>query len=359
MNICGISEIFEKRMMCFLKRFWVLLLVLIVSTAACSVVTAVSPTPLPAHANITPTAAESLPMSTVPTSDPVELPTQFALPEPSQTPLIAALETAVSNPIPEASSAPLPTPTFAAFGITQTVGFSAEGRPIINYRFGFGTKQVVLVGGIHGGYEWNSIVMAYQAIDHFLAHPEQIPANVTLHIIPSANPDGQFAVTNTNGRFTAADVVGNVRNGRFNGNQVDLNRNWDCDWQPVATWGGQEVSGGESPFSEPETQALRRFFLGQQVDIVIFYHSKADGVYAGGCEGIYEPSLALATLYGDVSGYPVYEQFAHYEVTGDASDWLALQDIASFTVELQTRSGTDWPENRAGILAMLDFYAGR
>jgi len=337
------------------------MMVLMVGVSACSVVTAVPPTAPPSIIIIDPTTTDSLPMPTVtsaPTSEPIELPTAIILPEPSQTPVIAVVETAVplSTKVPPT---PLPTATFAAFGITQTVGFSAQGRPIVNYRFGYGTQQIVLVGGIHGGYEWNSIVMAYQAIDHFLTHPEQIPANVTLHIIPSANPDGQYLATNTNGRFTATDVLPNPEDGRFNGNQVDLNRNWDCNWQPVATWGEQDVSGGDYPFSEPETQALRRFFLGQQVDVVIFYHSKADGVYAGGCDQVYAPSLELATLYGEASGYPVYEQFTHYQVTGDASDWLGVQGIPSFTVELRTRNGIDWPENLDGILAMLGYYANR
>ncbi len=346
-----------------LKQYWVILLVLFLSVTACSVVTAVPPTERPPIIVMDPTATDSLPMPTVvtaPTDVPIELPTEIAMPEPPPTPVIAGVETAV--PIPTATElppTPLPSPTFAAYGISQTVGFSAQGRPIVNYRFGYGTQQVVLVGGIHGGYEWNSIVMSYQAIDHFLAHPEQIPSNVTLHIIPSANPDGQYLVTNTNGRFTATDVQPNPQDGRFNGNQVDLNRNWDCNWQPVGIWGEQEVSGGAHPFSEPETQSLRRFFLGQQVDIVIFYHSKADGVYAGGCDGVYAPSLELAALYGEASGYSVYEQFTHYQVTGDASDWLTLQGIPSFTVELRTRNGIDWPENLAGIWAMLDYYANR
>jgi len=347
-----------------LKRLWLVWLAMMVGISACSMVTAVPLTSPPTAVRTTRPAADSLPMAAIATAlpaVPTEWLTDTPLPEPSPTPVIAVVETAVSRPsatnLPP--TVPLPTPTFAAYGITQTVGFSAQGRPIINYRFGYGTQQVVLVGGIHGGYEWNTIVLAYQVIDYFMQNPQQIPANVTLHIIPSANPDGQYFVTNTAGRFTAADLQADITLGRFNGNQVDLNRNWDCNWVPVGIWGEQEVSGGERPFSELETQALRRFFLGQQVDAVIFYHSKADGVYAGGCLGTHAPSLELAALYGEAAGYPVYEQFDHYEVTGDASDWLTLQEIPSFTVELRTRSGLDWPDNLAGILAMLNYYANR
>ena len=113
---------------------------------------------------------------------------------------------------------------------------------------------------------------------------------------------------------------------------------------------------GKRPFSEPETQALRRFFLGQNVDAVIFWHSKANGVYSGGCTLVYAPSLELTTVYGEASSYPIYEQFLHYPVTGDASDWLALQGIPSFSVELKTHNRLDWDENLAGTLALIEHF---
>ena len=251
---------------------------------------------------------------------------------------------------------PLPTPTFAAYGITQTIGFSAQGRPLITHQFGFGSDKLVLVGGIHGGYEWNTIVLAYGLIDYFTENPQHIPNNVTLYIIPSANPDGQFVTTRIEGKITAVDVKVNAASSRFNGNGVDLNRNWECNWQETAVWGQREVDAGKRPFSEPETQALRRFFLGQNVNTVIFWHSKANGVYAGGCDIVYQPSLELTTLFGEAASYPIYEQFTHYPITGDASDWLALQGIPSFTVELKTRNGLDWDQNLAGIIAMLDHF---
>ena len=329
----------------------------------CTAITAVSPTNPTPISQADPADTPSIPMPTVTTEPsiiPTLPPTETPLPDPTETPVIAVVETAVLVPTPT-TLPPVASPTSAvsAVGITQTIGFSVQGRPIVNYRFGIGTQQLVLVGGIHGGYEWNSILMAYEAINYFSEFPDMIPSNVTLHIIPAANPDGLFLVTSEEGRFTSDDVSGSIENGRFNANQVDLNRNWDCNWQPEGNWGERIVNAGEAPFSEPETQAMRRFFLGQQVDAVIFYHSKADGVYAGGCGDVYPPSLELTTIYGEASGYPIYQQFTHYQVTGDASDWLAIQNIPSFTVELKTRNGLDWPENLAGIMAILAYYGER
>jgi hypothetical protein len=285
----------------------------------------------------------------------VELP-PTSTPAPTST--VVAAATAVAAPIiaPQATTSPQPSPTFAAYGISQTIGFSGEGRPIVSYQFGYGADDLVLVGGIHGGYEWNTIVLAYELIDYLTAHPELIPANVTLHIIPSANPDGQFVATGSSGRVDGTAVYNNTIPGRFNANGVDLNRNWDCEWSAEAVWSNTAVSGGDAPFSEPETQALRRFFWRIRPQVVLFWHSKADGVFAAGCGATYPPSVAAAEQFATAAEYPLFNDFSHYPVTGDASNWLATQGIASFTVELKTHNGADFAQNLAGVLALLDLY---
>jgi hypothetical protein len=158
------------------------------------------------------------------------------------------------------------------------------------------------------------------------------------------------------GRFSPDNVIEDSFPGRFNGHQVDLNRNWDCQWSATAVWRKQPVNGGTQPFSEPENAALRDFLLEQQPALVLFWHSAADGVFAAGCPDTYQPSMDLATIYGHASGYPIYDRFAFYPVTGDAGDWLATQGVPSISIELKTHSETDWPENLDGILAILEYY---
>ncbi|HRQ37119.1 MAG TPA: M14 family metallopeptidase [Chloroflexota bacterium] len=250
-------------------------------------------------------------------------------------------------------------PLFNLDSSGQIIGASAEGRPMVVYRFGSGPQPVVFVGGMHGGYEWNTIMLAYEAIDYFTTHPEQIPPEVTLHIIPSANPDGQYQVTQQNGRFASTSVLSDTVLGRFNANGVDLNRNWDCDWSATAQWRDNEVSGGERPFSEPEAVVLRDYLLAAQPVVVVFWHSAANGVFAAGCPETDGRSLELAGVYGAAASYPIHERFNSYPITGDASDWLTTQGIPSFTVELKTHADTEWPQNRAGMLALLEEVSRR
>ena len=237
------------------------------------------------------------------------------------------------------------------------IGHSLLGRAIEVYTFGNGPSQLIFVGGHHGGYEWNTTTLAYEVIDYLRASPEMVPTDVTVHIIPAANPDGIYAVTGKTGRISASDVyISDTFPARFNANAVDLNRNWDCEWSATALWRDQPVDPGSEPFSEIENQVLRTFFRQQeQLRVVVFWHSQATLVSPGSCGEAHQPSIELATVYARAANYPVQE-FSAYEITGDASNWLAKEGIPSFSVELTTHESTDWERNRAGVLALLALY---
>ena len=213
---------------------------------------------------------------------------------------------------------------------------------------------------MHGGYEWNSILLAEGLLAHYQLNPEQIPAAVSLYVIPNANPDGLFAALGFEGPFTAADLPApnpvDYLSGRFNANGVDLNRNWDCNWTANALWRDQPVSGGASPFSEPESRGLRAFLVEIQPAIVIFIHSASNNVYVSGCSAPHATSQELAVIYAGAARYPVLEFFEHYTITGDAGDWLTMQGIASFTVELSSHQSLDWEQNLAGLGALLAHF---
>lgn len=273
--------------------------------------------------------------------------TTAATPTPTQ-PTIKAVE--------EIGSSTSQVETESQVAEETVVGYSVDNRPIINYRLGNGADHIVLIGGIHGGYEWNTTILAYEILDHLSAHPHLITPNLSVHIIPSANPDGLHRIVGKMGRFEAEDVVGDITIGRFNANQVDLNRNWDCLWQPTSTWRSVEVSAGTEAFSEPEVDSLALLLLELQPKAVIWWHSAANAVFAGGCPESYAPSVELGERYGTASGYPFHESFTHYAITGDASDWLATQSIPSISVELLNHTDTDFEQNRLGVTALLTHY---
>lgn len=240
------------------------------------------------------------------------------------------------------------------------IGTSVLGRSLEVYTFGRGETHLLFVGGIHGGYEWNSVLLAYDMIDHLTESPDTIPETLTVSIIPSLNPDGVFKVIGKEGRFSLADVpadTGDPGNGRFNANGVDLNRNFDCKWQPESSWRGNTVSAGTAPFSEPEALALKDFVIAQEPDAVVFWHSQANAVYASECEaGVLPKTLDVMNIYGDAAGYNTVASFDAYPVTGDAEGWLASLGIPAVTVELATHETIEWQKNLSGTMALFEHY---
>jgi N-acetylmuramoyl-L-alanine amidase len=125
-------------------------------------------------------------------------------------------------------------------------GHSAEHRPLTATRVGAGPAKVLVVGSIHG------TETAGQAVVARLRRMRP-PAGVELWLVDSVNPDG-------------------VRRGtRQNAHGVDLNRNFARRWR-----GGGRPFGtyfpGRRPFSEPESQAVRRLVRRIRPDVTIWYH---------------------------------------------------------------------------------------
>lgn len=298
------------------------------------------------------------PADTLPTlaASPVLTNTPQATSLPTITPRVVASPTPLAtdfySPTPLVSPTPTDTPTATAWvlvppTITATplpeqflFGKSAGGRDLQAWRFGTGGEIVLLVGGIHAGYEANTIRLMQELIAHFRATPQDIPHNVSVLIVPVLNVDGSAF---------------NGLAGRFNANGVDLNRNWGCGWQEEAFFRDGTVNAGTHSFSEPETQALGALIQLTLPRAVLFYHSAARGVFAGNCGG--SLSQALAQRYGEASGYPYGEAFSAYPVTGTAPNWVDSLGIPSVDIELATAEDTERIGNLRAIQAILTWVS--
>src|SRR3989338_3365881 len=244
---------------------------------------------------------------------------------------------------------------------STVIGVSVEGRNITAYHFGTGSKELLFIGGIHGGYEWNTVLVAYQLMDYLEANPSVVPANVKVTVIPVLNPDGLNKVVGTAGRFTQANVSSSQEvqvAGRFNANTVDLNRNFDCDWQASGTWQTKTVSGGSAAFSEPESQAIKDYAGSKKPAAAVVWDGAAGGVFASNCHsGVSPETQTLTGKFAAASGYPAHESFDFYSITGDMVNWFAKENIPAISVLLTNHTDTEWTKNQAGIQALLTYYA--
>ena len=243
----------------------------------------------------------------------------------------------------------------------SVIGTSVEGREIAAYQYGDGEVDLLFVGGIHGGYEWNTVLVAYELMDYLEENPDVIPRNVQVTVIPVLNPDGLNLVVGTAGRFSGTDVPSSLAQtvpGRFNANNVDLNRNFDCDWQ--AGGGGQNTkgSGGRKTFFEPESQAFKTYVETHNPSAIVVWYSAAGGVFVSSCHnGVLSETSTITKKFAEASHYKAYENFDFYEITGDMVNWLAKNNIPAISVLLTNHTDVEWDKNWKGIEALLKHYA--
>jgi len=139
---------------------------------------------------------------------------------------------------------------------------------------------------------------------------------------------------------------------------VDINRNFDCDWQASAVWQKTKVSGGSKAFSEPESLAFKNYIETNQLAGAIVWYSAAGGVFASQCDsGVSAGTRALMNTFATASGYKAYDSFDFYETTGDMVNWLSKKNIPAISVILSTHNDTEWSKNLAGAEAVLKSYA--
>jgi hypothetical protein len=242
------------------------------------------------------------------------------------------------------------------------IGMSVEGRAVNAHHYGNGETEILFVGGIHGGYSWNTTLLARELMDYLSNNPSLVESDLRVTVIPLLNPDGLAKTVEDVNSFTEADVPSSLEAtvaGRFNANDVDLNRNFDCDWSQTATWQKRSVSGGEVVFSEPESKAIRDYVKVNNISAVIVWYSSVGGVFASNChDGILPETLELTNLYSKASGYDAYEEFNFYAITGDMVNWLANEEIPAISVLLTTHEDIEWEKNKKGIDAVLKEYSG-
>jgi len=266
---------------------------------------------------------------------------------PSLTPLPTRynLPTVTRNPLSTEIVVETPTPfVFSNTSRALSIGMSVSGRPIEVYTFGVGERKMMIVAGIHGGYEWNTIALADQMILYLTDHPEAIPSDVTLYILRNLNPDG--------------DARDHGIDGRVNDHGVDLNRNfpvnWSAAWDRAGCFDQAPTTSGIGPGSEPETVAVMNFLIYHRIEALISYHSAALGIFPGGNPWDSE-SVRLAQRIAEVSDYPYPPIETGCVYTGTLADYAVSRGAAAVDMELSDHQRTEFRTNLRVLNVLLNF----
>lgn len=233
----------------------------------------------------------------------------------------------------------------------RTIGTSIDGKTIDVYKVGDGKSKILITAGIHGN-EVGTVKLANEIINWL--HTSTLKGqDYTFYIIPCVNPDGFEKAREEPGYFSGGKV------GRFNSNNVDLNRNFDTpSFESDAKWNygknysqSRDVFAGKKPFSEPETKALKDFIEESDLDVWISLHNAGKDVASS------KDPLAqkLAKVFADESNYKLYSdnEWLDFKQTGTAKEWSELQNISYIEIEGSNRWSSDWPTLKPAFEKMI------
>jgi len=162
------------------------------------------------------------------------------------------------------------------------IGTTYEGRDIVLAKISkdvktADTKPALLYTGTIHAREWIGHELALSFIEHITTHQDVDPklekalSESTLYMVPCLNPDGyeysreHFSFWRKNRRKNHDGTYG-----------VDLNRNFSIGFKKIKDT-KSNVYGGEEPFSEEETKAIKAFVdAHENITIALDYHSQGN-----------------------------------------------------------------------------------
>lgn len=187
----------------------------------------------------------------------------------------------------------------------------------------------------------------------------ELLSDVCFHILPMSNPDGvtisQVGIEGIrdeslretmrecyqndidHGR-TSQDMNSYWRTWKANARGVDLNRNFDAGWETYegVPYPSSDHYKGQSPVSEPETQAVVNAVHNCEAILTISYHSTGSVIYwdYGNWGEVYEKDAELAGLVSSVTGYERSSSIQSAQDVAGCSDYFVLKEnIPSVTIE--------------------------
>lgn len=235
-----------------------------------------------------------------------------------------------------------------------SIGKSVMQKDIPCLKAGRGGKKLLLAGAYHGlEYLTSAFLMkfasnytvAYMTDTKLLEYDvRKLFDKVTLYIVPMVNPDGVdiavngLDITNPYHRKLISLVgihsFSNVWQSNAQG--VDLNHNYDADWNMVVERPSPSLYGGEYPESEPETQAVVDLIVKENFDAILAFHSQGKEIYYDFDGMTAQRSFELAKKMSEQSGYTVCSPTGS-AAYGGCKDWFIKKfGKEGFTIEIGT-----------------------
>ncbi len=173
--------------------------------------------------------------------------------------------------------------------------------------------------------------------------------------------------------YTFYEGIDNDGDGEINEDKIgytDLNRNYDSFWRDGSGWENDtqsQVYPGPTPFSEPETQAVRDFMLQHRFGMAYSLHSGINATFFADNEyGWAEPSLywqmvldyseilppSYTEIYLDPAKTPFTREEPSYALAGGWDTWAYFERdiLAPITFELYRNLSSILPDAETVIV---------
>ncbi|HWQ74859.1 MAG TPA: M14 family metallopeptidase [Syntrophomonas sp.] len=194
----------------------------------------------------------------------------------------------------------------------QVLGYSYQGIAINccvvtpkDYR-----QTILITAAVHGfddGWDGDGqalVEIAQNVFKAFASEPEALEGT-RLMVIPCVNPDGAYYGKSSDGF------------GRCNAQGIDINRDFDYNWQYCAE---SRYQTGSAPFTTPEAQILRDIVLQEKPEIIIDLHGWLACTYGDAQIASYFDQ-SLGTYYKKRLGPPGDESYMRQFFTGWAGQY--------------------------------------
>lgn len=261
------------------------------------------------------------------------------------------------------------------------IGETREGRELYAAVAGApGARRHVLIQGAMHGREHMTAPLVMMQLERLLSRG--VPAGFNFHMIPMANPDGvAISQTETGGALVDEIYRADIRSGyagppkrsalrewKANAAGVDLNRNFDAQWERVDTRPAPSAEGyrGPHPESEPETRALAAYTARFPFEATLSYHATGSEIYYefGPPGPVNERSRSLAEAVNRLTRYTLTPDDG--SSFGGYKDWaIEKRGIPSLTIEVGKEETPlplgeypdIWRRNRGVPWAVADWLA--
>lgn len=231
---------------------------------------------------------------------------------------------------------------YSAITSLFSAGKSVKKRELSVLKVGTGSKKI-FINAAHHPREYIGTIVTLNQIQYILEAYNSnstidgvnikslLENQVTFYFMPLVNPDGVQICVNGSPSYY------------FNANKVDLNHNYDADWTKRIT---KTYSTGTTPFSEPETQAVKALCETIEFELTIAYHATGDIIYwYYGQQGDAKTrDLAYANILKNTTGYSLVSPSNYKSSTSGFKDWCVQKlKIPSFTIEVGGKRGLTRP----------------